>query len=130
MIRRTDGPRNTQTWRTFIQNHAREVWACDFVTQHTAFFAVAYVFVIMEVSDRWLYSTLSIKGLPIPYAAPNASPFVERFMRTLRYEALDHFIFLSVDHVRRVVTEPIQYHNGAWPSKGDKRQPWSIRGAR
>jgi hypothetical protein len=38
-------------------------------------------------------------------------------MRTLRNEALDHFIFLSVDHVRRVVTEFIQYYNGARPSQ-------------
>ena len=55
-------------------------------------------------------------GLPIPYAVPNASPRIERFMRTLRHEALDHFIFLSVDHVRRVVTEFTQYYNGTRPS--------------
>jgi hypothetical protein len=46
MARRNDGPRKTQTWHTFIQNHAKEVWACDFLTQYTAFFAVVYVFVI------------------------------------------------------------------------------------
>ncbi len=45
-------PRKTQTWHTFIQNHAKEVWACDFLTQYTAFFAVAYVFVIMEIGSR------------------------------------------------------------------------------
>ncbi len=182
MVRRTDGPRKTQTWRTFIRNHSKEVWACDFLTQYTAFFAVVQVFVIMEVGsrrivhvnittnptlgwvkqqireatswdqaprflvhdndgifgqygrsvtveengrrrsyrchlDRWLYRTMGIKGLPIPYAAPNASPYIERFMRTLRHEALDHFIFLSVDHVRRVVTEFIQYYNRARPSQ-------------
>ena len=39
-IQRTDGPRKTQTWCTFIQNHSNQVWACDFLTQHTAFFAV------------------------------------------------------------------------------------------
>jgi hypothetical protein len=52
MDRRTDGPRKTQTWHTFIQNHSKEVWACDFLTQYTAFFAVAYVFVIIEVGSR------------------------------------------------------------------------------
>ena len=35
-VRRTDGPRKVQTWRAFIQNHAKEVWARDFLTQHTA----------------------------------------------------------------------------------------------
>jgi len=33
-------PRAKQTWRIFINNHAKEVWACDFLTQYTAFFAV------------------------------------------------------------------------------------------
>jgi putative transposase len=45
------------------------------------------------------------------------SPHVERFMRTLRQEAFDHFIFLSTDHVRRVVREYIRYYNGARPSQ-------------
>ena len=182
MVRRTDGPRRTQTWHTFIQNHAKEVWACDFLTQYTAFLAVIYVFVIMEVGsrrivhvnvtanptlawvkqqireatawgqtprflvhdndgifgqygrlvkvervgrtrsyrshlDRWLDEVMGIEGLPIPYGAPDASPHIERFMRTLREEALDHFIFLSADHIRRVVSKYVCYYNGARPSQ-------------
>jgi hypothetical protein len=181
MVRRTISPRRPQTWHTFIQNHAKEVWACDFLTQYTAFFAVVYVFVIMEVGsrriihvnvttnptlpwvkqqireatawdrtprflvhdndgifgqfgrrvtveengrkrsyrchlDRWLHEVPGVEGLPIPYGAPNASSHVERFMRTLRQEALDHFIFLSIDHIRRAVMEFIQCYNGAGPS--------------
>jgi putative transposase len=53
----------------------------------------------------------------IPYGAPNASPYVERFIRTLREEALNHFIFLSIDHIRRVVAEYIRYYNGGRPSQ-------------
>ncbi len=144
MVRRT--PRGDQTWRTFIRNHAREVWACDFLTQYTAFFAIAYVFVVLEVGtrrivhvnvtshptllwmkqqireatgsdisprflvhdndgifgqfgrpvavqrdgktrsyrchlDQWLGEAMCIEGLPIPYGAPNASPYVERCAR-------------------------------------------------
>ena len=67
--------------------------------------------------DRWLDEIMGIDGLPIPYGAPNASPFVERFNRTLREEALNHFIFLSVDHIRRVATQYIRYYNGARPSQ-------------
>ncbi len=52
MVPRQGPPRGEQTWRTFIRNHAKEVWACDFLTQYTAFFAVAYVFVIMEIGSR------------------------------------------------------------------------------
>lgn len=182
MVPRGSTPRGDQTWRTFVCNHAREIWACDFLTQCTALFAVAYVFVIMEVGsrrivhvnvtsnptlpwvkqqlreatawdetprflihdndgifgqlgrsvtveeagrrrryrchlDRWLDRIMQIEGLPIPYGAPNASPHVERFMRTLRQEALNHFLFLSTGHIRRVVREYIRFYNGARPSQ-------------
>ncbi|MFC1573478.1 helix-turn-helix domain-containing protein, partial [Candidatus Eisenbacteria bacterium] len=50
MVRRT--PRGDQTWRTFVRNHAKELWACDFMTQYTAFFAIAYVFIIMQIDTR------------------------------------------------------------------------------
>jgi hypothetical protein len=50
---------------------------------------------------------MGVKGIPTPYAAPNANAnaFVERFALTLRREALGHFVFLSEQHVRRVVRE-------------------------
>jgi hypothetical protein len=182
MIPRPSAPRGDQTWRTFVRNHAKEVWACDFLTQYTALFAVAYVFVILEIGsrrivhvnvttnptmawvkqqiryatgwdreprflihdndgifgqygkrqtveqdestrsyrchlDRWLEEVMSVEGLPIPYGAPNTSPHIERLMRTLREEALDHFIFLTADHIRRVVAEYVRYYNGARPSQ-------------
>jgi len=182
MVSRHGSPRGDQTWRTFIHNHASEVWACDFLTQYTALFSVVYVFVIMEIGsrrivhvnvttsptlawvkqqlregtawdqaprflvhdndgifgqfgrsvtveengqrrgyrchlDRWLDEVMGIEGLPIPYGAPNASPHVERFIRTLREDALEHFIFLNPDHIRRVVTEYVRYYNRARPSQ-------------
>ena len=182
MVSRHGSPRGNQTWRTFIQNHAKEVWACDFLTQYTAFFNVAYVLVIMEIGSRrivhvnvtanptlawvkqqireataeqqpprflvhdndgifgqfgkslkvardgrkrsyrshldlWLDEVMGIEGLPIPYGAPSASPHTERFMRTLREDALDHFIFLNPDHIRRVVAEYVRYYNRARPSQ-------------
>jgi putative transposase len=45
-------PRGGQAWRTSVRNHATELWACDFLTQYTATFTVAYVFVIMEIASR------------------------------------------------------------------------------
>jgi hypothetical protein len=181
MASRRRPPRGDQTWRTFVRNHATELWACDFLTQYTATFTVAYVFVVMEIAsrrivhvnvtttptlawvkqqfreatptgatprflvhdndaiygqyrasimgergttrryrchlDRWLHGVMDIMGIPIPYGAPNASPHVERFMRTLREEALDHFVFLGVGHLRRLVATYVRYYNGARPSQ-------------
>ena len=36
-------------------------------------------------------------------------------MRTLREQALNHFIFLSEDRVRKVVAEYVRYYNHARP---------------
>ena len=67
--------------------------------------------------DLWLAEVMAIQGLPIPYGAPNASPYIERFNRTLREEALNHFIFVNVGHILRVCREFVEYYNRARPSQ-------------
>jgi transposase InsO family protein len=42
----------TQTWATFIRNHASEIWACDFVQAYDIFFRAIFVFVIIELGSR------------------------------------------------------------------------------
>jgi putative transposase len=173
-------PTGGQTWRTFVRNHASQIYAVDFLTQHTALFAVAHIFVMMQIATRrivlinvttspslawvqqqirqvtpwgkvprflihdndgifgqfrdrkrrgrkgrryrcrldlWLADVMGIEGIPIPYGAPNASPHIERFNRTLREEALDHFIFLNENHILRGCREYVAYYNGARPSQ-------------
>ena len=29
-------------------------WACDFLTQYSALFAVVYIFVVVEIGSRWI----------------------------------------------------------------------------
>ena len=67
--------------------------------------------------DLWLAEVMGIDGIPIPYGAPNASPHIERFNRTLREEALNHFIFQNAQHVRRVCSEYVDFYNRARPSQ-------------
>jgi transposase InsO family protein len=67
--------------------------------------------------DLWLAEVMGIEGIPIPYGAPNASPHIERFNRTLREEALNHFIFLDAKHVLRVCREYVEFYNRARPSQ-------------
>ena len=46
-------PRNPgQTWATFIQNHAGETWACDFLQTYDLFFRVVFVCFIIELETR------------------------------------------------------------------------------
>jgi len=43
-----------QTWATFLRNHAKEVWACDFLHTYDLFFRSLFVFVIIELGSRRL----------------------------------------------------------------------------
>jgi putative transposase len=49
-----DRPRGvtSQRWRTFVQNHAQAIVACDFFVSVTATFRILYVFVAMEAGSR------------------------------------------------------------------------------
>jgi putative transposase len=52
---RSTHPRSqSQTWGTFLRNHAREVLACDFFVTVTARFRLFYVFVVLDVGTRRL----------------------------------------------------------------------------
>ena len=42
----------SQTWSTFVRNHARAVLACDFFATVTATFRVFCVFVVSELDAR------------------------------------------------------------------------------
>ena len=65
-----------------------------------------------------LWEVLYIKGIPIPYGAPNAQAHIERFMGSLRRECLNHFIFMSEVHLRRTVSAYVAYYNDGRPHLG------------
>jgi len=41
-----------QTWKTFLHNHAAEVWACDFLQVPDLFFRPHFAFFIVELKSR------------------------------------------------------------------------------
>jgi putative transposase len=43
---------SSQTWSTFLRNHARETLACDFFVVITATFRPVYVFLVLEIGRR------------------------------------------------------------------------------
>jgi putative transposase len=52
-IREVRPPRpSTQTWRTFLHNHAQDIWACDFLPVINLFFRQYFVFFIVELASR------------------------------------------------------------------------------
>jgi putative transposase len=42
----------SQTWRTFLKNHAHEMWACDFLPVVDLFFRQVFVFFLIELGSR------------------------------------------------------------------------------
>lgn len=43
---------SSQAWNTFLKNHAKDVWACDFLPVIDLLFRTVYVFFIIELSSR------------------------------------------------------------------------------
>jgi putative transposase len=41
-----------QTWKTFLRNHAKDVWACDFLQGMDLFFRPLFAFFIIELQSR------------------------------------------------------------------------------
>ena len=52
-MRRARAPRpRGQTWATFLQNHAKDIWACDFLQVTDLFFRSLFAFFILDVQSR------------------------------------------------------------------------------
>jgi hypothetical protein len=49
---RPRGGRSTQSWATFLHNHAGAILACDFFIVVTATFQRLYVFVLLDIGTR------------------------------------------------------------------------------
>ena len=157
MIRHRNPP--SQTWRTFLENHAAELVSVDFFTVPTATFRILYVFVILrherreivhfnatdhptaqwaaqqlveafpfDTAPRYLLrdrdciygerfrtrvKSLGIKDVLTAPRSPWQSPFVERFIGSVRRECLNHVIVLNERHLRRLLKSYFAYYHEA-----------------
>ena len=73
--------------------------------------------------DVWLKDVMGIKGIPIPYGAPNAAAHVERVIGTLKRECLNNFVFLSEGHLRRTATRYFSHYNAGRSHQGIRGIP-------
>lgn len=74
MSRRPNSP--SQTWRTFLNNHARDIAAIDFFTIPTATFQILWVFIVLR-HDRRHLAHFNVTAHPT--AAWTAQQMVEAF---------------------------------------------------
>jgi transposase InsO family protein len=93
--------RGDQTWKTFLQNHVKELVAVDFLTAPTATFRVLFVFLILAHGRR---RVLHFNITEAPTAGWTAQRVVEAFPFTTppRYLLRDRDGIYGADFVRRV----------------------------
>lgn len=66
---------------------------------------------------------IGIRTVLTPARAPQANAIAERVIRTLRRECLDHVIVRDEQHLRRVLSEYVQFHNDARPYRSQGLEP-------
>ncbi len=156
MIRRRGPP--SQTWRAFLDNHAKELISLDFFTVPTATFRVLFVLLVLSNDRRrilhfnvtehptaaWIArqlveacgldetpcylirdrdgiygkcfrrqaEVLGIEEMIIARQSPWQNPYAERVIGSIRRECLDHVIVLGPRHLKRIVSEYVNYYNG------------------
>jgi putative transposase len=78
----------------------------------------------VEEFDRLLKDE-GVEIIRIPPHSPNMNPFAERFVGSIRSEALDHFIVFGEDHLRHIVSDYIRFYNTSRPHQGVGNVPLS-----
>ncbi len=73
----------SQTWRTFLENHAKELVALDLFT------------------------------VPTAPRSPWQNPYAERVVGSIRRECLDHMIILGERNLKRVLSSYVDYYDSA-----------------
>ena len=99
MVRHRKPP--SQSWRTFLENHAKEIASIDFFTVPTATFRVLFVFLILSNHRRRI---IHFNVTTNPSAAWTGQQIVEAFPwdTAPRYLVRDRDGIYGSDFVRRV----------------------------
>ena len=69
-----------------------------------------------------VFESEGINIICTPFKAPNANTFAERWVRTLRTECLYNILVVNESHLRRVLTEYVEYYNSRRPHQGLNQQ--------
>ena len=113
----------SQSWRTFLNNHVRNLVSVDFFTVTTVTFKVLFVFVVLA-HDRRRVIHFNVTGSPtakctaqqiveaFPWdtapRSPWQSPYVERLIGTLRRDCRTHLSLEKDSPESRPVESPDQ----------------------
>ena len=78
------------------------------------------VYMIHDNASQFYLDFLSygIKGVRTSIQAPNMNSIAERFVGSVRREALDHFLIINRNQVKNILAEYITYYNTKRPHQG------------
>ena len=68
------GRKPSPGWRTFLKQHAGEIWACDFISVETILFTTLHVFFVIRHASR---EVVHVQVTQHPTAEWAAQPIVE-----------------------------------------------------
>jgi putative transposase len=51
-----------------------------------------------------------VRSVKIPAQSPNCNPHAERFVKTIKYECLRHFVIFGERHLRYLITEFVEHY--------------------
>ena len=102
----------SQTWRSFLENHVRDIVAIDFFVVPTARFRVLYVFLVMSHDRRRI---LHLNVTTLPSAQWTAQQMVEAFPydSAPRYVLHDRDSIFSERHLLRVLRSYASYYHSS-----------------
>ena len=107
----------SQTWRTFLRNHADAIAAIDLCVVPTLTFGCLFAFLVLGHGRRrllWFAVTRHPNAEWLAQQIVEAfpwDPYVERLIGTLRRDCLDHVLIYGERHLRQVLTLYSSYYN-------------------
>jgi hypothetical protein len=116
----------SQSWKTFLQNHAEAIAAIDMCVVPTVTFERLFVFVVLGHGRGHLVRdndkayghvflrrmmAMGICDRPISARSPWQNGHIERLIGTLRRECLDRMLIFGKAHLRQVLTAYACYYN-------------------
>ncbi len=69
-----------------------------------------------------VFESQETRIIPTPIRAPNANGCMERWVRTVRQECLDHILIINEAHLRRVLNAFLDYYNARRPHQSLAQQ--------
>ena len=110
MIRRRGPP--SQTWRTFLQNHTKEIIALDFFTVSTATFRVLFVLIILSHDRRRiLYFNVT--------AHPTAAWTGQQLLEACGLEEAPGYLIRDRDSISRYIRTPLRAGRLSYRSRAE-----------